>query len=95
MSDLKVKIGQIEFRNPLMVASVGETAPLLMVGMVAFVMEIPGGPLDPATGLPSQIYLWSESAERGFIEKTSASGDIFNDKVDLLANNATLGDCIL
>ena len=35
-------------------------------------MEIPGGPQDPATGLPSQIYLWSESAERGFIEKTSA-----------------------
>ncbi len=55
-----------------MAQALGETAPLLMVGMVAFVMEIPGGPLDPATGLPSQIYLWSESAERGFIEKTSA-----------------------
>jgi phosphate transport system permease protein len=55
-----------------MAQALGETAPLLMIGMVAFVMEIPGGPLDPATGLPSQIYLWSESAERGFLEKTSA-----------------------
>lgn len=55
-----------------MAQALGETAPLLMIGMVAFVMEIPGGALDPATGLPSQIYLWSESAERGFLEKTSA-----------------------
>tara|TARA_B100001559_G_C16450934_1_gene599209 strand:- start:990 stop:1469 length:480 start_codon:yes stop_codon:yes gene_type:complete len=55
-----------------MAQALGETAPLLMVGMVAFVMDIPGGALDPATGLPSQIYLWSESAERGFLEKTSA-----------------------
>ena len=55
-----------------MAQALGETAPLLLVGMVAFVMEIPGGAFDPATGLPSQIYLWSESAERGFLEKTSA-----------------------
>ena len=55
-----------------MAQALGETAPLLLIGMVAFVMEIPGGAFDPATGLPSQIYLWSESAERGFLEKTSA-----------------------
>ena len=55
-----------------MAQALGETAPLLLIGMVAFVMEIPGGAFDPATGLPSQIYLWSESAEIGLLEKTSA-----------------------
>ena len=54
-----------------MAQALGETAPLLMVGMVAFVMKF-RRPFRSATGLPSQIYLWSESAERGFIEKTSA-----------------------
>ena len=53
--------------------AVGETAPLLMIGMVAFIMSVPSTPLDPAVGMPAQIYLWSESAERGFIEKTSSA----------------------
>ena len=53
--------------------AVGETAPLLMIGMVAFIMNVPSTPLDPAVGMPAQIYLWSESAERGFIEKTSSA----------------------
>jgi len=53
--------------------AVGETAPLLMIGMVAFIMNVPSTPLKPAVGMPAQIYLWSESAERGFIEKTSSA----------------------
>ena len=41
--------------------------------MVAFVVELPGSPLDPSASLPVQVYLWSESAERGFVEKTSSN----------------------
>jgi phosphate transport system permease protein len=50
----------------------GETAPLLMIGMVAFIADIPKGFFDPATAMPVQIYLWSDSSEIGFAEKTSA-----------------------
>jgi phosphate transport system permease protein len=53
--------------------AVGETAPLLMIGMVAFIVDIPKSPLDPATALPVQIFLWADSPERGFVEKTSAA----------------------
>ena len=53
--------------------ALGETAPLLLIGMVAFVVELPGSPLDPSASLPVQVYLWSESAERGFVEKTSST----------------------
>ncbi|MDH5611522.1 MAG: phosphate ABC transporter permease PstA [Gammaproteobacteria bacterium] len=53
--------------------ALGETAPLLMIGMVAFIANVPGAPSDPATALPVQIYLWAESAERGFVEKTAAA----------------------
>lgn len=53
--------------------ALGETAPLLMIGMVAFIVDIPEGPLSPATALPVQVYLWSDSPERGFLEKTSAA----------------------
>jgi phosphate transport system permease protein len=53
--------------------ALGETAPLLMVGMVAFIADIPSGFLDPTTVLPVQIYLWSDSPEFGFAEKTSAA----------------------
>ena len=53
--------------------ALGETAPLLLIGMVAFVVQVPGSPLDPSASLPIQVYLWSESAERGFVEKTSAT----------------------
>ena len=53
--------------------ALGETAPLLMIGMVAFIANAPSTPLDPAAALPVQIYLWAESAERGFVEKTAAA----------------------
>lgn len=56
-----------------MSGALGETAPLLMIGMVAFVVDIPGSPLDPATALPVQIYLWADSPERAFVERTSAA----------------------
>lgn len=53
--------------------ALGETAPLLMIGMVAFIADIPQLPLDPATVMPVQIYLWASSPEIGFIEKTAAA----------------------
>ena len=56
-----------------MAQALGETAPLLMIGMVAFAAEIPSGALDPATVMPVQIYLWSDSPERAFTERTSAA----------------------
>ena len=56
-----------------MAQALGETAPLLMIGMVAFIVDIPHGFTDPATVLPVQIYLWADSPERGFTEKTSAA----------------------
>ncbi len=52
--------------------ALGETAPLLMVGMIAFIADIPRNFFDPTTVLPVQIYLWSDSPEMGFAEKTSA-----------------------
>jgi phosphate transport system permease protein len=51
--------------------ALGETAPLLMIGMVAFIADIPQNFFDPATALPVQIYLWSDLQEQGFVEKTS------------------------
>ena len=56
-----------------MARALGETAPLLMIGMVAFIVDPPGGFTDPATALPVQIFLWSDSPERGFTERTSAA----------------------
>ncbi len=56
-----------------MAQALGETAPLLMIGMVAFIVDIPSGPLDPASVLPVQIFLWADSPERAFVEKTSAA----------------------
>ncbi|MBL8831743.1 MAG: phosphate ABC transporter permease PstA [Rhodospirillales bacterium] len=53
--------------------ALGETAPLLMIGMVAFVVDIPAGPLSPSTVLPVQIFMWADNPERGFVEKTSAA----------------------
>lgn len=53
--------------------ALGETAPLLLIGMVAFIVDIPGGVTDPATALPVQIYLWSDRPERSFAELTSAA----------------------
>ena len=53
--------------------ALGETAPLLMIGMVAFVKDIPVSPFEPATALPVQIYMWAGAAERAFVERTSAA----------------------
>jgi phosphate transport system permease protein len=56
-----------------MARALGETAPLLMIGMVAFIVDIPAGFTDPSTALPVQIFLWADSPERAFVEKTSAA----------------------
>jgi phosphate transport system permease protein len=56
-----------------MAQALGETAPLLMIGMVAFIVDIPGGIFDPSTVLPVQIFLWADSPERAFVERTSAA----------------------
>lgn len=56
-----------------MAQALGETAPLLMIGMVAFIVDAPTGITDPSTVLPVQIFLWSDSPERAFVEKTSAA----------------------
>jgi len=53
--------------------ALGETAPLLMIGMVAFIVDIPSSFTSPSTALPVQIFLWADSPERGFVEKTSAA----------------------
>lgn len=56
-----------------MAQALGETAPLLMIGMVAFIVDVPGSIGDPSTVLPVQIFLWSDSPERAFVERTSAA----------------------
>jgi phosphate transport system permease protein len=56
-----------------MARALGETAPLLMIGMVAFIVDIPEGLASPATVLPVQIFLWADSPERAFVEKTAAA----------------------
>ena len=56
-----------------MARALGETAPLLMIGMVAFIVDTPSGFLSPATVLPVQVYLWADSPEVGFVERTSAA----------------------
>jgi phosphate transport system permease protein len=53
--------------------ALGETAPLLMLGMVAFIVDVPSGFTNPATALPVQIFLWADSPERAFAERTSAA----------------------
>ena len=70
-----------------MARALGETAPLLMIGMVAFIVEVPQGVFDPATALPVQVFLWSDLPERGFIERTS--GAIIVLLLFLLVMNAT------
>ena len=56
-----------------MARALGETAPLLLIGMRAFVATPPDGFTAPATVLPVQIFLWSDEIDRGFIERTSAA----------------------
>lgn len=56
-----------------MAQALGESAPLLMIGMVAFIVDIPASITDPATALPVQIFLWADSPERAFSERTAAA----------------------
>jgi phosphate transport system permease protein len=56
-----------------MARALGETAPLLMIGMVAFIVDVPKNITDPATVLPVQVFLWSDSPERAFVERTSGA----------------------
>jgi phosphate transport system permease protein len=56
-----------------MAHALGESAPLLMIGMVAFIVDVPAGLTDPATVLPVQIFIWADSPERAFVERTSAA----------------------
>ena len=56
-----------------MARALGETAPLLMIGMVAFIVDLPGGPLDSATTLPVQVFLWADSPERALVARTAAA----------------------
>ena len=56
-----------------MAQALGETAPLLMIGMVAFIVDVPTALTDPATVLPVQIFQWADLPEKGFVEKTSAA----------------------
>ena len=56
-----------------MARALGELAPLIMIGMVAFIVDVPQGLLDPASALPVQIYIWADSPERAFAEKTAAA----------------------
>jgi len=67
--------------------ALGETAPLLLIGMVAFVANYPSTPLDPATALPVQIYMWANEAERAFVERMS--GAIIILLIFLMAMNIT------
>src|SRR3546814_3679703 len=54
-----------------MAQALGETAPLLLIGMNAFITAPPGGILEPATALPTQIFMWADSPERGFAARTA------------------------
>ena len=56
-----------------MAHALGETAPLLMIGMVAFIVDVPDGIIDPATLLPVQIFMWADFPEAAFQQKTSAA----------------------
>jgi phosphate transport system permease protein len=70
-----------------MARALGESAPLLMIGMVAFIVDVPQGVFDSATALPVQVFLWSDMPERGFVERTS--GAIIVLLAVLLLMNAT------
>ncbi len=67
--------------------ALGETAPLLMIGMVAFVTEYPRSIFEPATALPVQVYMWAGAAERAFVARTAAAIIVL--LVFLLLMNAT------
>jgi len=56
-----------------MARALGESAPLLMIGMVAFIVDVPKSFLDPATVLPVQVFIWADVPERAFVERTSGA----------------------
>ena len=56
-----------------MARALGESAPLLLIGMVAFIVDVPRRLTDPSTVLPVQVYLWARSSERAFVERTSGA----------------------
>ena len=56
-----------------MAQALGETAPLLMIGMVAFILDVPNSVIDSGTVLPVQIFMWADFAERMFVQKTSSA----------------------
>ncbi len=56
-----------------MARALGESAPLLMIGMVAFIVDLPGSLTDPATVLPVQVYIWADSPEQAFLERTAGA----------------------
>jgi phosphate transport system permease protein len=56
-----------------MARALGESAPLLMIGMVAFIVDVPKSFFDPATVLPVQVFIWSDVPERAFVERTSGA----------------------
>ncbi len=56
-----------------MANAIGETAPLLLIGMNAFITAAPATPFDSATTLPTQVFIWADSPERGFVSRTSAA----------------------
>jgi len=56
-----------------MARALGESAPLLMIGMVAFIVDVPKGFLDPSTALPVQVFIWADVPERAFVERTSGA----------------------
>jgi phosphate transport system permease protein len=56
-----------------MAHALGETAPLLLIGMISFMPGIPGGLTEPAGALPSLIYIWENASERAFHERTAAA----------------------
>ena len=60
-------------RAKVVARALGETAPLLLIGMVAFVVDVPGTLSDPSTVLPVQIFMWADAPERGWVERTSAA----------------------
>ena len=56
-----------------MARALGESAPLLLIGMVAYIVDVPRRLTDPSTVLPVQVYLWARSSERAFVERTSGA----------------------
>ncbi|KZZ17843.1 hypothetical protein A3749_22390 [Oleiphilus sp. HI0078] len=55
-----------------MAQAMGETAPLIIIGMIAFIPDSPSSIMEAATVLPAQIFTWAGMPERAYVEKTAA-----------------------